>query len=54
MFGGSPDFYGNAKLADTTVLQFSEWLEAIECMLERDSKREVGNLKERVGMGITR
>ena len=25
MFGGSSDIFGNAKLADTTVLQFSEW-----------------------------
>ena len=25
MFGGSSDFFGKAKLADTTVLQFSEW-----------------------------
>ena len=37
MFGGSPHFFGNTKLADTAVLQFSEF---VKCVLIREGKRE--------------
>ena len=38
MFGGVDDH--RTKLADTTVLQFSEWCGVAECVLMREGKRE--------------
>ena len=50
MFGGSSDIFGKAKLADTTVLQFSEWCGV--CRMCADEGGEEGSVgKGRLGGG---
>ena len=48
MFGGCPQYLGVTKLADTTVLQFSEWC-APYSVLMREKRESMG--KERLAEG---